>query len=197
MSGALRKVTRSSSSRSSSHRSSTPTPSYTHQDEQVESQVPEEQPAQQQEEKAPNDSHLDIRGEQELQAYNILKGRTFGHTWEFDEDLLEKTGMNAEFMSVWKAVRWPSFAEISELGSRDLTIQFLCTLVETNDGISFRFFGEEFSLSWKELSTVLGFHHRCNLDLEQATKGYHRESFWHTISGLNAYMQPVAMISNI
>jgi len=66
--------------------------------------VPEEQPAQQEEEEAPNDSHLDIRGERELQAHNILKDRTFGHTSEFDEDLLEKTGMNAEFASVWKAV---------------------------------------------------------------------------------------------
>ena len=111
-------------------------PSYTHQDEQAESQAPEEQPAQQEEE-APNDSHLDIRGERELQAYNILKGRTFGHTWEFDEDLLEKTGINAEFTSVWKAMGWSSFAEISKLGSRDLTIQFLCTLVETNNMISF------------------------------------------------------------
>jgi hypothetical protein len=148
-------------------------PSYTHQDEQAESQAPEEQPAQQEEEEAPNDSHLDIRGKQELQAYNILKGRTFGHIWEFDEDLLEKTGMNAEFMSVWKAVGWSSFAEISELGSRELTIQFLCTLVETNNGMLFRFFRELFSLSWKELSNILGFHHRCNLDLEQATKGYH------------------------
>src|SRR6185312_11793359 len=126
VSGALRKVTGSSSSRSNSHHSSTPMPSCTHQDEQAESQAPEEQPAQQEEEEAPNDSHLDIRGEQELQAYNILKRQTFGHTWEFDEDLLEKTGMNAEFMSVWKAVGWSSFAEISELGSRDLTIQFLC-----------------------------------------------------------------------
>ena len=62
MSGALKKVTGSSSSRSSSHRSSTPTPSYTHQDEQAESQAPEEQPAQQEEEEAPNDSHLDIQG---------------------------------------------------------------------------------------------------------------------------------------
>jgi len=148
VSGALKKVTGSSSSRSSSHRSSTPTPSYTHQDEQAESQAPEEQPAQQE--------------ERELQAYNILKVRTFGHTWEFDEDLLEKTCMNAEFVSIWKAVGWSSFAEISELGSRDLTIQFLCTLVETNDGISFRFFREEFSLSWKELSIVLGFHHKCS-----------------------------------
>ena len=85
----------------------------------------------------PDDSHLDIRGEQELQAYNILKARTFVHTWEFDEDLLEKTGTNSEFASVWKAVGWSSFAEISELGLRDLTIQFHCTLVETNIGISF------------------------------------------------------------
>jgi hypothetical protein len=81
--------------------------------------------------------------------------------------------MNAEFASVWKAVGWSSFAEISELGSRDLTIQFLCTLVETNTGILFRFFGEEFSLSWKELSTTLGFHHKCSIDIEQATRGYH------------------------
>ena len=85
---------------------------------------------------------------------------------------------------------WSSFAEISELGSRDLTIQFLCTLVEKNDGISFRFFREKFPLSCKELSIVLGFHHRCNLDLEKATKGYHRDSFWHTISGLNVYTHP-------
>ena len=197
VSGAIKKVTGSSSSRSSSRRLSTPTPSYTHQDEQAESLVPEEKPAQQEEEEAPDDSHLDIRGLQELQAYNILKARTFGHTWEFDEDLLEKTCMNAEFVSVWKAVGWSSFAEISKLGSRDLTIQFLCTLVETNNGISFRFFGAELSLTRKELSTILGFHHKCSLDLEQATKGYHRESFWHTISGLNAYTHPVAIIFSI
>ena len=58
------------------HHSSTPTPSYTHQDEQAESQAPEEKPTQQEEEEAPDDSHLDIRGERELQPYNILKART-------------------------------------------------------------------------------------------------------------------------
>ena len=36
----------------------------------------------------------------------------------------------------------------------------------------------------------MGFHHKCSLDIEQETKGYHRESFCHTISGLNAYTQP-------
>ena len=76
VSGALKKVTESSSSRSSSRRLSTPTPSCTHQDEQAESQAPEEKPTQQEEEEAPDDSHLDIRGERELQPYNILKART-------------------------------------------------------------------------------------------------------------------------
>ena len=90
VSGALKKVTGSSSSRASSHRSSTPTPSFSHHDEQVESQASEEQLAQQEEQEAPDDSHLDIRGEREFQAYNILKARTFGHTWEFDEDQLKR-----------------------------------------------------------------------------------------------------------
>ena len=78
----------------------------------------------------------------------------------FDEDFLEKTGMDTEFASVWKAVGWSAFAEISENGSRDLTIQFLCTLVETENGVSFQFFGNEFVLSWRVLRTILDFHQR-------------------------------------
>ena len=67
----------------------------------------------------------------------MLKDRTFGHTRAFDVDLLENIGMDAEFASVWKAVGWSTFAEIFEMGSRDLTIQFLCTLVEMDNGVSF------------------------------------------------------------
>ena len=43
---------------SSSHRSSTPAPSFTHQDEQAESQALEEQ-AEQQEEEMSDDSHIE------------------------------------------------------------------------------------------------------------------------------------------
>jgi len=45
----------------------------------------------------------------------------------FDEELLKKTGMDTEFASIWKAVGWSTFAEISEEGSRDLMIQFLAS----------------------------------------------------------------------
>ena len=120
----------------------------------------------------------------------MLKERTFGHTRVFDKELLEKTSMDAKFASVWKAVSLSAFAEISEMGSRDLTIQFLFTLVEIENGVSFRFFGNEFVMSWKDFSTILGFHHKCTINVEQATCGYHRESFWHSISGLTTCLQP-------
>ncbi len=54
---------------------------------------------------------------------------------------------------------------VDEPGSRLLTLQFLCTLKEIEDGISFRFFHEEFTLTWKGLSTLLGFHDTCKIDL--------------------------------
>ena len=83
--------------------------------------MPEEK-VEHQEEEALDDSHIELRGEREHQAYNIMKGRTFGHTRVFDEDLLETTGMDTEFASVWKVVGWSAFAKISKNGSRDLMI---------------------------------------------------------------------------
>ena len=91
--------------------------------------------------------------------------------------MLEKTGMDTEFASIWKAVGWLTFAEISKEGSRNITIQFLCTLVETENSVSFRFFGNEFSMIWKDLSTLLDFHPRCTTDIEHATRAYHKKSF--------------------
>ena len=99
----FRKVTGLSLSRSSSHRSSTPVPSFTHHDEQAESQAPEEQ-VEHQEEEAPDDSHIDLQADREFQAYNMLKDQTFGQNRVVDEDMLEKTGMDAKFASIWKAV---------------------------------------------------------------------------------------------
>jgi len=59
----------------------------------------------------------------------MLKNRTFNHTRGFNDELLEKTGMDVDFSRVWKAMGWTSFTDVSELGSQDLTIQFICTLV--------------------------------------------------------------------
>ena len=67
----------------------------------------------------------------------MLKHQDFGHTKAFNPDLLEKTGMDVDFACVWHAVGWVDFVPIEENGSRLLTIQFLCTLREVDDGVSF------------------------------------------------------------
>lgn len=82
--------------------------------------------------------------------------------------------MYVDFANVLKAVGWTDFLNISELGSRDLTIQFLCTLAEENDGISYQFFGHKYSLYWKVLSRLLGFHHCCAVDVEKVTRSFEK-----------------------
>jgi hypothetical protein len=57
--------------------------------------------------------------------------------------------MDVEFRSIWKAVGWQRFAVVDEPGSRLLTLQFLCTLKEIEDGISFRFFVRSLRLHGK------------------------------------------------
>ena len=81
--------------------------------------------------------YLDLRDDHGCQAYAMIKNRSFGHTRAFDPDLLEKTGMDVDFACVWHAVGWVDFVPIEENGSRLLTIQFLCTLQEVDDGVSF------------------------------------------------------------
>ena len=90
---------------------------------------------------------------------------------------MEKTGLNLEFASIWHALGWEEFAPVTELGSRPLTIQFLCSLTEIPDGIQFRLFGTDYRVSWKELSRLLGFSPRCAVSLKKACEGFVRDSF--------------------
>jgi len=102
----------------------------------------EEQPPQPQVEDmeidAQNASYLDLRDDWEVQAYALLKNRVFQHTWHIDPDLLEKIGMDSEFNTIWHTLGWNKFVSVYELVSHPLTIQFLCTLHEVSDGITFR-----------------------------------------------------------
>ena len=43
---------------------------------------------------------LDMEGDWEVQAYNLLKHRIFLHTLAFDLNLLHKIGMDAEFTKI-------------------------------------------------------------------------------------------------
>ena len=76
--------------------------------------------------------------------------------------------MDFEFDSIWHALGWENFVPVWEIGSRPLTIQFLCTLWEDETGIMFHFHGTSYRVSWHDLSCALGFI---------------QDSFWEEISG--------------
>ncbi len=94
-----------------------------------------------------SDADLNLVDDQERQAYYMLSDREYAHTREYSLELLEKIGMYTDFRAIWKAVGWQRFAVVDEPGSRLLTLQFLRTSKETEDGISFRFFHKEYTLS--------------------------------------------------
>jgi len=57
-----------------------------------------------------------------------MKNKDVIHTPTLDPILLQETGMDTEFDLIFQMVGWTNFWDITELGSRLLTIEFLCTL---------------------------------------------------------------------
>ncbi len=136
------------------------------------------------------DTDLDLVSDRERQAYYMLSDREYAHMREYSPELLKKIGMNAEFRSIWKAVGWQRFAVVDEHGSRLLTLQFLYTLKEIEDGISFRFFHKEYTLTSKGLSTLLCFHDTCKIDLRNGVSEFEKNRFWEDISGAPICKKP-------
>jgi len=90
--------------------------------------------------------------------------------------------MNTEFKIVFKTVGWENAREINEPGSMLLTAEFLCTLQTTDSKVTFRLFGKDFSIPWKNFSELLGFHAQCVVDIDTAIQDFDRTKFWREIS---------------
>ena len=86
--------------------------------------------------------------------------------------------MYEDFANVWHAIGWDNFVPIEEFGSHLLTIQFLCTLREVENGVYFRLFGKEYLLSWKNFAGHLDFNKRWPISLDQACRGFNHHEFW-------------------
>jgi hypothetical protein len=63
--------------------------------------------------------------------------------------------MSSEFDVIFSLLGWMFAWDVSELGSKLVTIEFLCTLRTTESGVYFRFFTHEFYPTWRELSNLL------------------------------------------
>jgi hypothetical protein len=124
---------------------------------------------------------LVLKDDWEKALYKKLKNKVFTHTPVLDHDLLKEAGMDFELNIIFSLVGWGSFWNITELGSKLLTIEFLCTLQTTDMGVTFRLFACEFSLTWQELSNLLGFPTNAALDLDTTLEDFDRHKFWSEI----------------
>ena len=119
--------------------------------------------------------YLDLQDDRE--AYAMIENRSFGHTRAFDPDLLERIGMDIDFAHVWHAVGWDDFVPVEENGSHLLTIQFLCTLWEVDDSVSFWLSGVERYFNWRIFSHLLGFSACLPVSLAKACRCFDRHEF--------------------
>jgi hypothetical protein len=99
-----------------------------------------------------NDAHLHVRRGEERGRYEKLKKRDFILTPMFNEEFMQETGRNIEFAQMFQLLGWTSFYNTIERGCHLLTIEFLCTLTPTDDGVTFRIICQEHTLSWRRLS---------------------------------------------
>jgi hypothetical protein len=73
-------------------------------------------------------SQLGLRDSHEKEVYKKIKDKEFTHTPAFDLALLQEASMSSKFDAIFSLIGWTSAWDVSELGSKLLTIEFLWTL---------------------------------------------------------------------
>jgi hypothetical protein len=101
----------------------------------------------------------------------------------FSEQFMQEAGFDSVFSQIFALLGWTSFYHTSERGSRPLTLEFVCTLKSSNDGVTFRLFYLEHTLSWRKLSNALGFAEGCAIDLDSSLEDFHRLHLWMDVTG--------------
>ncbi|RLM69885.1 hypothetical protein C2845_PM17G08790 [Panicum miliaceum] len=128
------------------------------------------------------------RNDYKREALDLLKNQTYHHVRIFEPLFFIKTGLKADMTQAFCHVGWYNFTDMTEPGSKFLTMEFLMTLSFEEEGnttyIYFCFFDEQFKLTAKELSVALGFDKNCLIDLSILAKTYKydRTTWWNEIS---------------
>jgi hypothetical protein len=177
---AIKKVMGSSSKRSCASSSSR----YTEREESPMQEDEENEPTEDQGQSVEEDEpYLDLERGREMVDYHLIKDREFEPTPMYNPALLQAIGMDNEFTSIWQAVGWEEIDPLFEEGSRLLTIQFLCSLKEIDNGITFRLSEVEYFCTWRVDANHIGFNQRCQIELDHVVTGFDRHRFWNEILG--------------
>lgn len=129
------------------------------------------------------DVHLQLHGGEERSRYAKLKDRNFVLTPMLDDNFLEHIGILPEFRLIFSILGWTSFYVTTEKGCRLLTLEFLCTLKTTDNGVTFRLFRRPYAMSWRQLSMALGFEPSSSIDMDSALSDFNKGAFWQDITG--------------
>jgi len=122
---------------------------------------------------------------EELGKLYTLRTCGFNHTTVFDEQLLDQSGMSTNFPTVFYAIGWGGFWQVPEFGIKLLSQEFLATLKSNDEGVTFHMFNKDYSLTWSELSTCVGFDQDCELDIDHALQNFDLAKFWKLINCSN------------
>jgi hypothetical protein len=122
-------------------------------------------------------NQLGLRDSHEKDVYKKIKDKEFTHTPAFDLALLQEAGMSTEFDTIFSLLGWASAWDVIEIGSKLLTIEFLCTLRTTESGVYFRLFKQEFYPTWRELSDLLNFPSNISVDIDEALGDFEKHKF--------------------
>ena len=129
-----------------------------------------------------------VKNNYKRQALELLKRQTFDHAKRFETRFLIMTRLMQDMNQAFTAVGWENFVDIIEPGSQLLTIEFLVSLTDeetvTETKVYFQFFNEQFEMTLKQFSVVLGFNKRCILDPNTLVENYEfdHSSWWSLIS---------------
>jgi len=122
---------------------------------------------------------------EELGNLYTLRTCGFNHTTVFDEQLLDQSGMSTDFPTVFYVIGWGGLWQVPEFSIKLLSQEFLATLKLNDEGVTFRMFNKDYSLTWSELSTCLGFDQDCELDIDHALQNFDLAKFWKLITCSN------------
>jgi len=112
----------------------------------------------------------------------VVKTKEFTHTLIFDNALLHETEMDYEFELIFTMIGWEDAWEITEQGSKLLTIEFISSLDFDDDNVHFRMFNKPFTLTWKTVSIALGFSDQCIVNIADVLGDFNKDDFWENIT---------------
>jgi hypothetical protein len=135
---------------------------------------------------------ISIRSTEEMEKYESLHHREFGHTRVYDVNFLERVGIDEELPFILRTIGRGKLYDEPCLGSRLLTLEFLMTFdtFEKNRKslVKFCLFRRSFNCDFTQFNELLDFSRSCLPELV-TMRNFNRMGFSDAISSKSARLR--------